>query len=325
MRFPFDMIKRLSAFLLSVLTVVLCFTACSPQKALYSPLAQSTYLSVSDVAVTVSKLSAFYDLELNSEYAIVYDVNEQKVLFAKGSKNDRVYPASLTKLYTSYVALKYIDKDEKVTVGADELALVRPYSSMAYLGQGARISVETVIEGMMLPSGNDAAQILATAAGRKIANDPSLSAKKAVELFVKTVNENMQADGIYNSHFANPDGYHDDAHYTTLADLLMMAKLAMNSPVISKYTGLYYDRVSIPYGITLSWYNTNRLISPTSKYYVPEAIGLKTGSTNEAGYCLASAAKFGDRTVIVITLKCEKDITRFDDALKLLYTYRDLK
>ena len=319
------MFKRLLSLALSLLIIVLSFAACMPQKALYSPIGDCAYLAVSSVAEPVSRLSAFYDLELNSQYALVYDVGEDKILFTKGSVSDRVYPASLTKLYTSYVALKYIDADEIVSVGAEELSMVRPHSSMAYIGEGARVSVETLIEGMMLPSGNDAAHILATAAGRAIAKDDSLTSKKAVEIFVDTVNGNMEADGIYNSHFTSPDGYHDDGHYTTLSDLLTMAKIAIDHPVISKYTGLHYARVKIPYGITLEWYNTNRLLSPGSKYYIPEAIGLKTGYTDAAGYCLASAARFGERTVIAITLKCEKDLPRFDDARALLYAYRDMK
>lgn len=318
------MLKRYSAFALSFIIALLCFCSCVPQRALYSPNAESAYLAVSAQVSPVSELSAFYDLELSSQYALVYDLSEQKVLFSKGNRNDKVYPASLTKLYTTYVALKYMAADEVVTVGGEELALVRPRSSMAYIGEGARVSVETLIEGMMLPSGNDAAHILATAAGRAIASDPSLSAVKAVELFVDTVNANMEVDGIYNSHFVNPDGYHDEDHYTTVSDLLTMARLAVNDPVISKYAGTYHDSVKIPYGITLSWYNTNRLLHPTSKYYVPEAIGLKTGHTSAAGYCLATAAKFGDKAVIVITLKCETELARFDDTQKLLYTYRDM-
>lgn len=319
------MLKRISALALALLTALACLCSCAPQKALYSPINDSAYLAVSASPSPVDRLSRFYDLEIASEYALVYDVNAQKILFTKGGVDERVYPASLTKLYTSYVALKYLGADEIVTVGAEELSMVRPHSSMAYIGEGARVSVETLIEGMMLPSGNDAAHILATAAGRAIAKDDSLTSKKAVEIFVDTVNGNMASDGIYNSHFTSPDGYHDDGHYTTMADLLTMARLAIDHPVISKYTGLHYARVKIPYGITLEWYNTNRLLSPGSKYYIPEAIGLKTGYTDAAGYCLASAARFGDETVIAITLKCEKDLPRFDDARALLYAYRDMK
>lgn len=319
------MLKRTLALALSVLSVLLCICSCSLQRALYSPIGDSAYLAVSAKAESVEKLSAFYDLELLSKYAVVYDVNSGKIIFTKGNANDRVYPASLTKLYTTYVALKYMDAEETVTVGSEELALVRPQSSMAYIGQGARVSVRTLIEGMMLPSGNDAAQILATAAGRKIANSPSLKAQDAVKLFIDTVNANMEGDGIYNSHFTSPDGYHDDMHYTTPADLLTIAKLALSNPIISECASTYYKSVKIPYGITLSWYNTNRLLSPTSKYYMPEAIGLKTGYTEAAGYCLASAATFGDRTVIAITFNAEKELYRFDDAQKLLYTYRDME
>ena len=117
--------------------MLLSVCSCVPQRALYSPIADAACLAVSSVPTPLEGLSAFYDLELESKYALVYDVDNAKILFAKGSINERVYPASLTKLYTSYVALKYIDADEIVTVGADELSLVRPRSSMAYIGVGA--------------------------------------------------------------------------------------------------------------------------------------------------------------------------------------------
>ena len=122
------MLKRISALALALLTALACLCSCAPQKALYSPINDSAYLAVSASPSPVDRFSRFYDLEIASEYALVYDVNAQKILFTKGGVDERVYPASLTKLYTSYVALKYIGADEMVTVGAEELSMVKEIS-----------------------------------------------------------------------------------------------------------------------------------------------------------------------------------------------------
>ena len=100
------MFKRLSSLTLYVLTVFSIFCSCTPQRALYSPIGESGYLSVSSEVTPVSQLSAFYDLELASKYALVYDVTKDRILFTKGDPNERVYPASLTKPYPPYVPLK---------------------------------------------------------------------------------------------------------------------------------------------------------------------------------------------------------------------------
>ena len=246
----------------------------------------------------------------------VYDCESGEFLAISGEKSDKVYPASVTKLFSAFVALQYLDPEEVITAG-DELDMVASDSSLAYIQKGPKLTVAMLVEGMLLPSGNDAAHILAAAAGRKAAGDSSLSAKNAVSFFVNMMNATANAMGMKNSHFSNPDGYHDDNHYTSLGDLSIIARLALDDPTISTCTKTYEDDVKYASGQTITWKNTNHLINPYSEYYISTAIGLKTGYTDEAGNCLMSAFRVGGRNVIIGVFGCPKGYGRFNDTTTL--------
>lgn len=246
----------------------------------------------------------------------VYDCEAGSYLAISGKQSDKVYPASVTKLFSAFVALQYLDPEEVITAG-DELDMIAEDSSIAYIQKGHKLTVEMLVEGMMLPSGNDAAHILAAAAARKAANDNSFTAQEAIRYFVNLMNTTANAMGMKNSHFSNPDGYHADDHYTSLGDLTIIARLALGNPTISTYTKTYEDDVKYASGQTITWKNTNHLINPYSEYYISTAIGLKTGYTDEAGNCLMSAFRYNGRTVIIGVFGCPKGYGRFADTTTL--------
>ena len=169
-----------------------------------------------------------------------------------------------------------------------------------------------------MPSGNDAAFVVAAAAGRKIAGDPKLTAGAAVDVFNEEMNRQALRLGLMNSHFANPDGYHDDDHYSCPRDVAMVAALALQDPIVSKYIGMQQDSVVFESGQHITWYNTNRLLNPDSPYYTPWAVGMKTGSTKEAGNCLLAAFEKDGRQIIVGIFGAESKTERYEDALRLL-------
>ena len=253
---------------------------------------------------------------LSAKQYFVYDCESGSFLTISGKKSDKVYPASITKLFSAFVALQYLDPEEVITAG-DELDMIAEDSSIAYIQKGHRLTAKMLVEGMMLPSGNDAAHILAAAAARKAANDNSLTAPEAIRYFVDLMNATANAMGMKNSHFSNPDGYHADDHYTSLGDLTTIARLALGNPTISTYTKTYEDDVKYASGQTITWKNTNHLINPYSEYYISTAIGLKTGYTDEAGNCLMSAFRYGGRTVVVGVFGCPKGYGRFIDTTTL--------
>lgn len=256
------------------------------------------------------------DIPLSAENAIVFSVSENKTLFIKGSGDGKIYPASITKCFTSFVAMKYLSPDSVVTVGS-ELDLIRAGSSVAAISYNQRLTAEMLIEAMLLPSGNDAAYITAAAAGRVIADDDTLSAKRAVGVFVDEMNRQAKLYGMNNSHFTAPDGFHDPDHYTSLDDIVVVAKLALLDPTVSKYARLGRDGVVYESGETNYWKNTNKLLDPDSEFYCPDAIGLKTGYTHEAGNCLLSAFEKNGRIYIIGVFGSKDSSSRFTDTLNL--------
>ncbi len=255
-------------------------------------------------------------LSLSASHVFVFDEEEQ-LLFCKGGMNDRIYPASITKLFTAYVALKYLDPAAVITVGAEQ-QLVSEGSSIAFIAEGQRLRVDMLVEGMLLPSGNDAAYALAAAAGRVVLGDTAATAEASVKAFVDAMNSYASALGMKGTHFQNPDGFHDTDHYTTMADLVKVAQLALGNEVIMRYTSLREQEVYFESGEHCTWRNSNALLFPDYAYYRQNVIGLKTGHTDPAGHCLLAAAKAGDKTVIVGVLGGSSSETRFADAAALI-------
>lgn len=232
-----------------------------------------------------------------------YDLREETYLKIQGEPDERIYPASITKLLTAYVALQYMDPQETVTVTEAILELVEEDSSTAGLEAGDQLTVEQLIGAMMLPSGNDAAQTIAVAAGRVIAQDSGIGTNRAVNIFVEEMNKQAQALGMENSHFNNPDGFHHDDHYTTMNDLVKLCRVVLADASILKYTSLVEATVELP-DKTLEWVNTNALLHAQSESYLPNTIGLKTGYTEKAGNCLISAFFMEDRMWIIGVFGC---------------------
>lgn len=257
---------------------------------------------------------------VSSPYAILIDADNSEILYMNCEPDEKLYPASTTKLLTALVALKYCDPDDVFKAG-DELELLKKGSTTAYIKEkaGHKLTVSMLIEGMMLPSGGDAAYVLAAGAGRKIAHDGTLTGKQAVAVFVEEMNR-YATDELYlqNSHFTCPDGDHDEDHYTTIIDIMTVAKAAMAEPLIMQYARLQKDDVKYASGHTNSWENTNLLLDPSSKYYYKYAIGLKTGTTEEAGNCLISVAEKDGKTVLVGVFGAKEKDARYTDSLTLL-------
>lgn len=256
------------------------------------------------------------DRALTAKQYFVYSPDSGTFLTMSGSAGDRVYPASVTKLFTAYVALQYLKPETVITVG-DALDLVVPGSSVAELAEGDALTVELLVEAMLLPSGNDAAYVLAAEAGRVIAGDPGMSAGAASNRFVAEMNSQAQSLGLTGTNFANPDGIHKDSHYTTYADLAVIGELALRDPTIMKYAGVSHADVVLESGGTKTWKNTNVLIDPASEYYCPYALGLKTGQTPSAGSCLLSAFAYRGQTFLIGVFGCPEAEDRFPDTLQL--------
>ncbi len=196
--------------------------------------------------------------------------------------------------------------------------MIDPQSSIAHLGRGNKLDLQTMLEAIILPSGNDAAYTAAANVGRIIKGDENISTKDAIKAFCDEMNVLAKELGAKNSHFANPDGIHDDNHYTTAADMALISKAALEQPLLAQVVGeekAVRSLLSGEAGIT--WHNTNYLLRTDNRFYLEGATGLKTGYTSEAGYCLAASAEKNNVKLIAIMMNSPNGDGRFDDAVGL--------
>lgn len=255
-------------------------------------------------------------ISLKAQQYFVYDVQKGEYLVCAGTVEDQIYPASITKLFTAYVAMQYLEPTDVITA-KDALDAVVPGSSTAKIDWGDKLTVEMLVEAMLLPSGNDAAYILAVEVGRMIENNSRLHYSDAAIAFVEEMNRQAKELGMTGTHFVNPDGIHKENHYTSYQDLTKMAELALQNDTILKYASINVDYVTFVSGEEREWKNTNSLVNPESEYYCPYAVGLKTGQTPGAGACLLSAFQYQERTLIIGVFGCPDTDDRFIDTLIL--------
>ncbi len=299
--------------------IIICFILAAPlpQAALPQPAPEPTMPTVpAPPAVAVSWMTFPESRQLTAQQYFVYDCDAGALIRCSGSGTDRVYPASITKLFTACVAMQYVDPEEEITVG-QELELVAWGSSVANLVQGDVLTGSQLVQAMLLPSGNDAAYVLAAHAGRSILGDPQAAPQQAVEAFMVRMNQCALDRGLTGTHFSNPDGIHQDDHYMTIDDLALLGRLSLENETVLECAAIPRETVTPVAGDSKNWKNTNKLMDPASDYFCPYALGLKTGQTPMAGSCLLSAFQLEGRTLIIGVFGCPESADRFMDTLQL--------
>lgn len=215
--------------------------------------------------------------EVLSKAAVIIDFDTGMVVYEKNSRARRA-PASTTKMMTALVTLENARLDEVVVAGPN--VLVEP--SIIGLDPGDRLTVEQMLYGLLLPSGNDAAIALAEHVGGSVGGFAGMMNAKAAQL------------GMKDSQFMNPHGLDADGHYSSAYDLALLTRAAMRNPVFEKIVATRELRIQTP--IRWLFANNNRLLSSYQG-----ADGVKTGYTDDAGRCLAfSATRNGHRAISVV-------------------------
>ena len=280
---------------------------------------QKIYKVVSNSVHTVTGQNVFASGSLDAQAAIVINQDSGEVLYGMNA-DDRLAPASTTKVMTALLAIEMADMNEQVTVG-QEVLLANPGESLAGLRFGQQLSWKDLLEAMMLPSGNDAARTVAVQLGRQVRADASLDAEEAIRVFVQCMNDRAEQLGLRNTHFMNPHGLHDANHYSSAHDLAVIAKEAMKSKLFRAIVGQSTADVKLVSEnmekIMKSYTNRNRLLQQESEYYYEGSTGIKTGFTDQAGYCLVSAAERNDHRMITVVLHSGSNSV-WTDARELL-------
>lgn len=246
--------------------------------------------------------------QVAAEAYVLMDADSGELLVAHNA-DQRLPPASLTKLMTSYVlshelAEGRVSKDDKVLVSENSWAQnpIFAGSSLMWIEVGKQVKLEDLHRGIVVSSGNDASVAIA---------EHLAGAESA---FADVMNGHAAALGMTGSHFVNSHGLPDSEHYTTARDLALLANaLIRDYPEDYK---LYKERQFTYNGIPQ--YNRNRLLVED-----PTVDGLKTGHTEEAGYCLVASAKRDGMRLISVVLGTDSKRTRESESRKLLnYGFR---
>ncbi len=240
--------------------------------------------------------------ETSAQSAILIDAQSGRVLYEKNPNEERLI-ASITKLMTALVAAEsHPNLSETVTIRPEWTGAE---GSSLYLKPGETLKLETLLYGLLLHSGNDAAVAIAG----YCAGD--------VETFVSWMNQRAADLGMKSTHFENPNGLNHEAHYSTAADMAKLASACLKSETVSKIAGT--KTISLE---GRSFRNHNKLL-----WQVEGCVGMKTGYTQMAGRTLVSAATREGQSLIVVTLsdpddwKDHKNLYDYGFAAYPLYTY----
>ncbi len=246
----------------------------------------------------------------NSSSAILIERDTGEVLFEKDS-DKKLPPASMTKIMTMILIMEAIESGK---ISLDQKIRASEYAasmggSQIFLEAGEEMTVNDMLKGIAIASGNDASVAMAEAiAGSE-------------EEFVNSMNAKAKSMGLKNTHFVNPTGLPAEGHYSTANDMALMAKELLKYELITKYTGLYEDYLRQDTDKKFWLVNTNKLV----KFY-PGVDGLKTGFTSEAKYCLTATAKRDDMRVVAVVMGAPSPKVRNADITKLFdYAFSQYK
>lgn len=247
---------------------------------------------------------AYGDVNITSKSAILMDYSTGKVIFSQ-NEHEKSSPASLTKIMTLLIAMESIDSsrismDDKVYV-SNHAASIK--GSTAYLDAGESQRVEDLIKAIAIRSANDAAVALA---------EHILGSE---ESFVKHMNERAKDLGMSNTNFTNVSGWPDPNLYSTAFDVAIMSRELMKHHTIYEYLIIYMEDLAVgkSKNSIQTMVNTNRLIKDYEG-----ANGIKTGSTNDAGYCVSGSAIRDNLHLISVIMGGKTSKSRFEEASILL-------
>lgn len=229
---------------------------------------------------------------INSPYAVLIQAKGGKVIGEIG-KDERIYPASMTKIMTAVLAIEELeDLDQEITLGNDIFPeLYAEDATRAGFQPGERVRARDLLYGVLLPSGAECCIGLA----QEIAGSE--------EAFVELMNEKAEKIGMENTHFCDSTGLHNPEHYSTPGDMAVLLKYAVRNEVFREIDESAWHSTPPtnvhPDGIT--YYSTLFNSLPDPSVPAGRILGGKTGYTSEAGYCLASYARIGGREYILVT------------------------
>lgn len=252
-------------------------------------------------AINVSSES-INEPSISSRIAVIYDRKSGRVIWGK-NENRRSAMASTTKIMTCIVVLENANLQDEITVSSKAAGTG---GSRLGLKKGDKITINDLLYGLMLRSGNDAAVALAEYVGGD------------KEGFAKLMNDKAKELGLKDTHFVTPHGLDDPEHYTTAYELAKITDYALKNEKFAKIVGTKECTININ-GYSKQLSNTNELLG-----YLQGVNGVKTGFTNNAGRCLVTSVNRNDFEIITVVLGADTKKIRTSDSIKLIeYAYKN--
>lgn len=250
------------------------------------------------------------DAAVSAEAGALFNVSDGAVIYSKNAY-EKLYPASITKVMTAIIALEEGNLSDSVTVTEDAV-ITEAGASLAGIKPGDVLTMEQLLYGLMIPSGNDAANAIA------------VHMSGSVSAFAEKMNERARELGATHTHFLNPNGLHSEEHYTTAYDLYLMFNEALKIPKFreiigaSSFTADYVNGAGEPVSKTWTvgnWYQKGDREAPAGV----TVIGGKTGTTQAAGYCLIMASDdSGGKEYISVVLKAANRTNLYDNMSEII-------
>ena len=317
--------RRFAAFAVAglVLSLSLCLSGCSVGlKDAYSlkeriPSIEASFAAEEEAAkgfasdlCVISDEGSFNPEDVTSQAGALFDLTDREVLYSKDAF-EKLYPASITKVMTALIAIKYDNLEDQVTVTEDAV-ITETGATLCGIQPGDTLTLEQLLYGLMLPSGNDAGAAIA------------IHMSGSIDAFADKMNEEAKRLGATDTHFMNPHGLHDEDHYTTAYDLYLIFNEALKYPEFrtvtgsTAYTANYTNKAGE--SISKTWRGGNWYL--TGEHETPEGLTVfsgKTGTTKAAGYCLIMAEKdTSDREFISVVLKSDSRLHLYDNMPNII-------
>lgn len=291
------MLKKSSIIILTTLFLVMAIQKAKSTSAgrFASPVAgdkilgssQKLFLPSQNILLPLDQVNASTQKnapEIEAPNAFVWDLSSDQIIYAKNVREKRPI-ASLTKIMTALVSLEHSETEQKFIVS--EKAAKVGEDSMG-LSAGEKLTLQDLLYGLMLPSGNDAADTIAEGVGGNVEN------------FVSMMNEKVKLLGLQDTHFTNPSGLDGDGqHYSTAYDMAVISAQAWkNFPTFRQIVGTYeYDIAQSEEHKSYTLYNETNLLTS-----YPGVVGIKPGYTPDAGLCLVTLAQNGGHRILAVLL-----------------------
>lgn len=277
--------------------VLLIFTTILPIKSL-----SYEYLEANNNDKLISTSSTLNEIPIiNARHSVVLDRSSKTIIYGK-NENEKCKMASTTKIMTSLIVIENCN-DLNKTITISKKAAGTGGSRLG-LKTNDKITIQNLLYGLMMVSGNDAAVALAEAISGSVENFAILMNKKA---------ENL---GLISTHFITPHGLDEEEHYTTAYELAILTDYALSNDTFLKIVRTQNYTININ-GYSKNLNNTNELLG-----YLDGVYGVKTGFTNGANRCLVTACKRGDLDIISVVLGSDTKKDRTQDSIKLInYTF----